>query len=127
MREEMKKYLECLSGDEEAKEKLKTFHENDREGAITANIEIAKGYGINLVKEDFEEEVRALDADELDSVVGGVTACACVAAGFGTSGDNYHGFCACAIGGGGEFYTDETKKYKAGFCRCPAVGGGGAE
>ena len=126
MREEMNKYLEMLGEDEEAQKKLKSLNEDDKEGVITASIEIAKSYGINLVKEDFNLETSELDENELEAVSGGATACACLGAGAGASGDGFYGGCGCVFGGGGEFYYDKKHKKKAGFCRCPGVGGGGA-
>ena len=126
MREEMNKYLEMLGEDEEAQKKLKSLNEDDKEGVITASVEIAIGYGINLVKEDFNLETSELDENELEAVSGGATACACLGAGAGASGDGFYGGCGCVIGGAGEFYYDKKHKKKAGFCRCPGVGGGGA-
>ena len=126
MREEMNKYLEMLGEDEEAQKKLMALDKNDKSGAITTSIEIAKGYGIELIKEDFENEVVELDEDELEAVSGGATACACLGAGGGASGDGYYGCCGCVIGGAGQFYKDEKHRHLVGFCRCPGVGGGGA-
>ena len=126
MREEMNKYLEMLGEDEEAQKKLKSLNEDDKEGVITASIEIAKSSGINLVKEDFNLETSELDENELEAVSGGATACACLGAGAGASGDGFYGGCGCVIGGGGQFYYDKKHKKLAGFCRCPGVGGGGA-
>lgn len=126
MREELKKYLEMLGGDEAAQEKLKSLDKDDTKGAIAASIEIAKGYGIDLVQEDFEEKARELEEDELQAVAGGATACACAGAGYGTSGDGYYGSCYCAVGGAGDFYESSKKKRTKGFCRCFFGGGGGA-
>ena len=126
MREEMNKYLEMLGEDEEAQNKLRDFNTDDQESVITASIEIAKGYGIELVREDFDLETSELDEDELKAVSGGLTMCVCPGAGAGASGDGYYGGCGCCVGGAGQFYRDKKHKEKAGFCRCIFVGGGGA-
>ena len=126
MREEMNKYLELLGADEEAQKKIRELNKDDKEGGITASIEIAKSYGIELVKEDFDQETSELDEDELKAVSGGLTMCVCPGAGAGASGDGYYGGCGCCVGGAGEFYKDKKHKEKAGFCRCIFAGGGGA-
>lgn len=126
MTEQMEKFLEKLGDDEEAKNKLKELDADDRDACITGTIEIAKGMGFELVRNDFEqEEVSELDEDELSAVAGGATACACAVAGAGASGDGLYGGCGCAMGGAGNFYYDVKHKNIAGFCRCVLAGGGG--
>lgn len=127
MREEMNKYLELLGTDEEAQHKLRELNKDDEESVITASIEIAKGYGIELLKEDFDQETSELDEEELKAVSGGMTMCVCPGAGAGASGDGYYGGCGCAVGGAGKFWKDKKHKKSVGVCRCIFVGGGGAE
>ena len=70
MNENLKKFLEEASKNEELKAKLAAL--TDKETAVDKAIEIAKEYGFTLTSEDFKPADGAeLSLDELDSVAGG--------------------------------------------------------
>ena len=71
MNENLKKFLEEASKNEELKARLAAL--TDKETAVEKAIEIAKEYGFALTAEDFKPaENDELSLDELDSVAGGV-------------------------------------------------------
>jgi len=71
MNENLKKFLEEASKNEELKAKLEAL--TDKETAVDKAIKIAKEYGFALTSEDFKPADGAeLSLDELDSVAGGV-------------------------------------------------------
>jgi len=71
MNENLKKFLEEASKNEELKAKLAAL--TDKETAVEKAIEIAKEYGFALTAEDFQPaDGGELSLDELDSVAGGV-------------------------------------------------------
>ena len=91
MNENLKKFLEEASKNEELKTKLEAL--TDKDTATEKAIEIAKEYGFTLTTEDFKETHGAvISDDELDQVAGG----GCF---FGGSG---HMGCICA----GSYYPD---------------------
>ena len=70
MNENLKKFLEEASKNEELKAKLEAL--TDKETAVDKAIEIAKEYGFALTAENFQPADGAeLSLDELDSVAGG--------------------------------------------------------
>ena len=70
MTENLKKFLEEASKNEELKAKLTAL--TDKETAVAKAIEIAKKYGFALTAEDFQAaEGAALSPDELEQVAGG--------------------------------------------------------
>jgi len=81
MNENMKKFLEEASKNEELKAKLAAL--TDKETAVAKAVELAKEYGFALTAEDFQPaEGEALSLDELDSVAGG----SCFCSAYGISG-----------------------------------------
>ena len=113
MSDNMKKFLELASKDENLKQKMQSFNDMEPAEAISAGIALAKELGIELSEADFakEESNGELSDDELDAVAGG-------------------GGCGCAIAGGGdgESYTCGCVFYGEGGdnCICP-VGGAGTD
>ncbi len=70
MNENLKKFLEEASKNEELKAKLAAL--TDKETAVEKAVEIAKEYGFTLTAEDFQPTDGAkLSLDELDQVAGG--------------------------------------------------------
>ena len=70
MNENLKKFLEEASKNEELKARLAAL--TDKETAVEKAIEIAKEYGFTLTAEDFKPADDAeLSLDELDQVAGG--------------------------------------------------------
>ena len=70
MKENLKKFLEEASKNEDLKAKLTAI--NDRDTAVAKAIELAKEYGITLTAEDFKpDEGDELSLDEMDQVAGG--------------------------------------------------------
>ena len=94
MNENLKKFLEEASKNEELKAKLEAL--TDKETAVDKAIELAKEYGFTLTSEDFQPaEGAELSLDELDSVAGG-NGCFCIL--FGSGGGNN---CVCMGSGDG--------------------------
>ena len=70
MNENLKKFLEEASKNEELKASLTAL--TDKDTAVEKAIELAKEYGFALAAEDFQPADGAeLSLDELDSVAGG--------------------------------------------------------
>ena len=70
MNENLKKFLEEASKNEELKAKLAAL--TDKETAVEKAIEIAKEYGFALTAEDFQPvDGGELSLDELNAVAGG--------------------------------------------------------
>ena len=81
MNENLKKFLEEASKNEELKAKLAAL--TDKDTVAAKAVELAKEYGFALTAEDFQPADGAeLSLDELDSVAGGW----CLFAGGGSSG-----------------------------------------
>ena len=71
MNENLKKFLEEASKNEELKTKLEAL--TDKETAGERAVEIAKEYGFTLTAEDFKSaEGEELSVDELEQVAGGM-------------------------------------------------------
>ena len=105
MSENMKKFLELVSKDENLKKKLEELDDTVYEQASQAGIALAKEFGIELSEADFgrKKSDGELSDDELDAVAGGARLaksdepdsiwnddciCACV-----TSGGGGPGYC----------------------------------
>ena len=108
MTENMKKFLEAVSQNEELQEKLNGMSKEDILAA-------AKALGIDLTEADFAQNGE-MDDDELDAVAGGGD-CVCVVGGGGTA-DSNDKTCACVAGGWGERSGGKVR------CKC-FVGGSG--
>ena len=104
MSENMKKFLELVSKDENLKQRMQVCNDMEPAKAIQAGIALAKELGIDLSEADLvkNESGDELNDDELDAVAGG-GGCACAAAGGGGGTEidgNTYG-CACAFYGQG--------------------------
>ena len=110
MTDNMKKFLEAISGDKDFVEKLKQAPD-----AATA-IALAKEKGFDLTEEDLKpaEGMQEISDDEIEAVAGGKD-------------------CYCVLGGGGEESKDERTcacflygegKYDNGDYRCGCAGYG---
>ena len=74
MNENLKKFLEEASKNEELKARLAAL--TDKETAVEKAVEIAKEYGFALTAEDFQPaDGGELSLDELDQVAGGTSGC----------------------------------------------------
>lgn len=94
MTENMKKFLEAVSKNEELTAKVGTL-------GMEELIALAKELGIELTEADFAKPTGELDDDELDAVSGGGdVSCACAMGGGGTK-DSNDKTCACVLAGGG--------------------------
>ena len=112
MTENMKKFLEKVSENEELIEKVNAA------GKETL-INMAKELGIELTDADFEKPSVELSDDELDAVAGGRDiSCACAMGGGGTK-DSNDKTCACVLAGAGY-----DKKYNRERCVCGFAGYG---
>ena len=88
MNENLKKFLEEASKNEELKARLAAL--TDKETAVEKAIEIAKEYGFALTAEDFQPaDGGELSLDELDSVAGGW----CLSPGGGSSVTKKRPYC----------------------------------
>ena len=94
MTENMKKFLELVSKNEELCDKANTAQKETL-------IAMAKELGVELTDLDFEKPTVELSDDELDTVAGGSDVS-----------------CACAMGGGGEKDTNDKT------CACVLAGVG---
>lgn len=112
MKENLKKFLEMVSKDEELSKKVSAMQKEEV-------LALAKDMGMELTEEDFAENaVQELDDDDLDTVAGGSdVSCACAMGGGGTKDVN-DGVCACVLAGVG--YTDS----KSERCLCGFAGYG---
>lgn len=111
MTENMKKFLESVSKNEELVKKINTMTKEEL-------IALAKELGIELTEADLEKPDGELSDDEMDAVAGGM-GCYCLIGGYGEQDLNNEKDCVCVAGGGGE--------YKNGRCRCYCVGVGGGD
>ena len=110
MTENMQKFLEAISRNEELHAKASSMD-------MAALIAAAKALGIELTETDFEPPAGEMSEDELDDVTGGLScacfvggggiaerACACVSYGEGHAPvKDYR--CCCAMYGQGNSYT----------------------
>ena len=111
MTENMKKFLEAVSKNDELTAKINTMTKEEL-------LALAKELGIELTDADFEKPAGELSDDELDTVAGGEV-CYCLIGGTGYDTFDNEKTCVCVVGGGGE--------YKDGDCRCWCVGSGGGD
>ncbi len=104
MSENMKRFLELVSKDENLKKKVMELEKMEADKALQETIAFAKELGIELTEADFAKEKLSgeLSDDELDAVAGG-------------------GGCGCAFGGGG------SVKFRGEDVACVCVGGGAGE
>lgn len=111
MSENLKKFLELISGDEELKQKVLACNEMEPADALCASIALAKEVGIELTEADFaqKEADGELNDDELGAVTGGV--------------DEANGLCSCAFAGGGGGV--DAKDHNVYGCACVMYGQGG--
>ena len=95
MTENMQKFLEAVSKNEELTEKVGTMGQDEL-------IALAKELGIELTAADLEKPaVQELSDDDLDAVAGGGdVSCACAMGGGGTK-DGNDKTCACVLAGAG--------------------------
>lgn len=94
MTENMKKFLELVSANEELCAKVGTAQKEEL-------IAMAKELGVELVDADFEKPAVELADEELDGVAGGGdVSCACAMGGGGTK-DGNDKTCACVLAGAG--------------------------
>ncbi len=116
MTENMKKFLEAISGNAELTEKARNAKSNE------ALAELAGTLGLTLTAEDFQAPEGEVSDAELDGVAGGMTigACGCYRGGGGSDirPGPFPGGCDCYQGGGGAS--------RPGVCRCIPGGGGSA-
>lgn len=130
MADNMKKFLELVSQNEELGKKLNGMN---KEEIIAA----AKELGVELTEDDLKQESEELSDDELDAVAGGKS-CACVLGGGGkkTGDGSIYDVCACVAAGTGLKTTGGTLTYdpvkdewnsetnKVARCVCVAAGAG---
>ena len=114
MTENMKKYLEMISQDEEFRKEMDKLEEEHIQAQKKKIMEHAASKGITLTEADFAES-----DDELSAVAGGAT-CGCVVGGGGAATKPKEGDCACAFYGQG-YYSDKPGK------RCICILGGGGD
>jgi len=131
MTENMKAFIEKAELNEALKVELEAINKEytDME-SVSQNIEeinkktidIAAGYGITLIADDF---IAELPDEQLKNVAGGGNGfCGCAMGGYGGGlGANGEGWCTCAVAGVGR---DGTRDNAGSWCLCPFVGGGGS-
>lgn len=114
MTENMKSFLELISGNEELAAKLSSTSKEEV-------IALAKEQGVTLTEADFEAQSAEVSDDELGSVAGGKK-CYCAMGGGGTGeSSNHTKTCAC-VGAGYGSMKDDTSR-----CTCVLGGYGGNE
>ena len=115
MTDNMKKFLEAVSDDQEFIGKL------TKAETAEAVIALAKEKGFVLTEEDLKMEEPAdelLNDDEVDAVAGGKV-CVCVGGGGGEKSlPGVDLLCWCVAAGAGSTSTGKSR------CACPGVGGG---
>ena len=122
MTENMKKYLELISNDEEAQKKLNKQAAESIQEAKEKIIADAAVKGITLTEEDFADtaDTDELSEDELDAVAGGKK-CYCAVGGGGESSYETQNVCGCVVGGVGRYKPDWSDVT---FDRCICIVGG---
>lgn len=113
MTENMKKFLETVSGSEDLARKANAM----TRGELLA---FAKELGIELTEADFEAPTGKLSDDELENVAGGGE-CFCAVGGGGTKNGN-NDTCGCVLYGMGVYKKDG--KVLDWRCECLAAGNG---
>ena len=127
MNENIKKFLEKVSSDEQYLAKLKEL--NQKYPEVEENkaeiIKFADSLGIILTEDDFVEQKSELSEDELEAVSGGATGhyetsggfsykmsdCLCAFGGYG-SADRLQKTCVCVLVGAGEITEDGEEEAK---------------
>ena len=109
MTENMKKFLEAVSKNDELSKKINTMTKEEL-------VALAKELGIELNGDDFAQESE-LEKDELEVVTGGWKDCFCVAGGGGKADEDGKA-CACVAFGGGQAQDGENR------CLCIGAGSG---
>lgn len=112
MSENMKKFLEAVSKDEELTKKVGSMDMNEL-------LALAKEQGMELSAADFEKPTdQSLDDDDLDVVVGGSSdvSCACAMGGGGVK-DSNDKTCACVLAGAG-YAKSGRERCVCGFAGC---------
>ena len=75
MTDNMKKFAELLSSNENAKKEFEaavsSLSKDYRKGFVDMAIKFAAGHGITLTDKDFERENKELSEDEMSAVAGG--------------------------------------------------------
>lgn len=120
MTENLKKFLEYASKNDDTAQKMEALaDETDKDALVRQTIEIAKDAGFSLSAEDFEENAGGeLSEDELASVAGGKY-CYCFIGGGGEASEPDNKTCACVSYGYGKY--DGEKKTR---CFCILTGEG---
>lgn len=113
MSENLQKFLEIVSENEELRDKLNAVTQK------SAVIEIAKEAGYELTEDDFGPSVSEVSDEELDDVVGGSKGkvCACMVGGGGKAGSGGK-TCACVAYGQGDHQDGRIR------CLCSFAGTG---
>lgn len=114
MAENMKKFLEIVSSNQELAERVERMSDEEV-------IRAAGELGIVLTDKDFAEQAEqgTLSEEELDCVAGG-DKCGCVGLGTGQPGGSDSGLKKCkCMGDGNGMFSDDVER-----CRCAVVGGG---
>ena len=110
MTENMKKFLEAVSKNEELTKKINTMTKEDL-------LALDKELGVELTEADFEKPDDKLDENELEAVAGGWTECFCAAGGGGKKDEDGKA-CGCVLMGYGKTRDGEER------CYCPVTGFG---
>ena len=108
MNENMKKFLEAVSKDEELAKNVGSMK-------LEELLALAKELGLELTAEDLEKPaMQELNDDDLDAVAGGSdVSCACAMGGGGTK-DSNDKTCACVLAGAG-YSKDGRERCVCGF------------
>lgn len=117
MTENMKRFLEAVSGNEELQKKITDL--NDKH--FNEMLSVARETGIELNKSDFIDSLKSkeeLGDNELENVAGGQytcgsSDCSCVAVGSGAA-DVYQKKCFCIAAGAGELTDFGKQEARAG-------------
>lgn len=112
MTENLKKFLEYVAQNPEAREKANALQTESEEAVIATALAFAKEHGFNLTEADFASPEVELSERELAEVSGGTAP--------GTGPDT--GGCFCLVGGGGGGTQTDGDIYG---CACVAYGQGG--
>lgn len=117
MKENLKKFLEAVSQNEELAKKINTLSMED----ILA---LAKEMGIALTEEDLTTP-QTLDDADLETVAGGKE-CFCAMGGGGTADSPIEKTCACVTVGVGEWNEKFDDRLTGNRCLCILGGSGNA-
>lgn len=117
MTENMRKYLELLSTNPDAREQMEAASKEGEDAVKRKAIALAAQAGITLTSEDLATQEGPVDDSDLDAVAGG-GACVCVVGGAGTE-DPFNDQCLCVNVGSGELPDSQDKR-----CKCFQLGAG---